>query len=207
MQTRPSLPGRQWSAAQHPLLKPAPLAPDRRAALALLAAWAWPARPWAGDEAGLLRAGGCAVLLRHAVTVPGMGDPPGFRLDACATQRNLSEEGRQQARRIGAWFSSRALQPRAVLSSAWCRCKDTADLAFGRHAVWPALNSNFGDRLQQPEQTGRLREALARIPARQFEVWVTHQGNVSSLAGQGPASGEGFIVDSQGRLLARTSFG
>jgi len=182
----------------------------RRDALALLAASVWPTLPWAGDDnnnvAGLLRAGACVALLRHAATVPGIGDPPEFKLDDCRTQRNLSVAGQQDARRIGAWFRSSKLQPRAVLSSAWCRCKDTADLAFGTHAVWPALNSTFGDRALMPDQSRLLRQAMTRIPARQFEVWVTHQVNISSLAEQSPAMGEAFILDRQGKLLARTTF-
>ena len=110
------------------------------------------------------------------------------------------------ARRIGAWFGRHKLTPRAVLSSAWCRCKDTADLAFGRHAVWAALNSTFGDRIQQPDQTGPLRQALAHIPARQFDVWVTHQVNISALSGQATGMGEAVILGRDGRLLARTTF-
>ena len=135
----------------------------------------------------LLQTGGCAVLLRHAATDRGVGDPPEFKLDDCRTQRNLSVVGREDARRIGVWFASRKLTPRAVLSSPWCRCKDTADLAFGKHAVWAALNSTFGDRVQRPDQTALVRQAMARIPARQFEVWVTHQVNISAIAGQGAA--------------------
>ena len=182
----------------------------RRDALALLAAGVWPTLPWAADDnnnvAGLLRAGACVVLLRHAATVPGIGDPPEFKLDDCSTQRNLSVAGQQDARRIGAWFRSSNLKPRAVLSSAWCRCKDTADLAFGTHAVWPALNSTFGDRALMPDQSRLLRQAMARMPERQFEVWITHQVNISSLAEQSPAMGEAFVLDRQGKLLARTTF-
>jgi hypothetical protein len=81
----------------------------RRDALVGLAASAWPALSvWAADDtrnvASLVRAGGCVVVLRHAATVPGVGDPPEFKLDDCRTQRNLSEAGQQDARRIGAWF-------------------------------------------------------------------------------------------------------
>lgn len=196
-----------------------------RRALLLLAASAWSSVPCratgqtadaaatasvtSGSDsnvARLLQAGGCAVLLRHADTEPGVGDPPEFKLDDCRTQRNLSVAGREDAQRIGAWFASRKLKPRAVLCSAWCRCKDTADLAFGKHAVWAALNSTFGDRVQQPDQTALLRQAMARIPARQFEVWVTHQVNISAIAGQGTAMGEALILDRQGRLLARSTF-
>ena len=95
---------------------------------------------------------------------------------------------------------------RAVLTSAWCRCKDTADLAFGKHTVWPALNSTFSDRALQPEQSQLLRQAMAKIPARQFEVWATHQVNISALTGEGPAMGEAFVLDHKGKVLARTSF-
>ena len=186
---------------------------NRRKALALLAVSAWQVAPsWAtGDTgnnvAGLLRAGGCVVLLRHAATVPGVGDPPEFKLDDCRTQRNLSDAGQQDARRIGAWFrNSKLSQPRAVLTSAWCRCKDTADLAFGKYAVWPALNSTFSDRALQPEQSQLLRQAIAQIPARQFEVWVTHQVNISALTGEGPAMGEAFVLDRKGKVLVRTAF-
>ncbi len=166
----------------------------------------------ADKVAGLLRTGGCVVLLRHAATDPGVGDPPEFALDDCRTQRNLSPAGQQDAKRIGAWFASRDLTPRTVRSSAWCRCKDTADLAFGRHEVWAALNSIFGDRVQRPDQaaqtaqTALLRQTMARIPARQFDVWVTHQVNISAIAGEGTAMGEALIVDRAGRLLARSAF-
>jgi hypothetical protein len=91
----------------------------------------------------LFRAGGCVVLMRHAATEPGVGDPPGFRLDSCRTQRNLSDEGRAQARRIAQAFAARNLSPPTVRSSAWCRCTETAQLAFGGYSVWPAINSFF----------------------------------------------------------------
>ncbi len=178
----------------------------RRRALALLAGSAWPAWAGATNVADLLRADACVVMLRHAATVPGVGDPPGFKLDICATQRNLSEAGQQDARRIGDWFRTSRLKPRAVLSSAWCRCKDTADLAFGSHKVWAALNSTFNDRNLQPDQSKLLRQAMAKIPAGQFEVWVTHQVNISALAEGSPASGEAFVLDRRGKLLARTTF-
>ena len=180
--------------------------PSRRHALGLLGAAVLPVWAQGSDPATLLRAGACVVLLRHATTVPGIGDPPHFKLDDCRTQRNLSEVGRQESKRMGAWFAAQQLQPRAVLSSAWCRCKDTAQLAFGQHTVWSALNSTFGDRLNQPDQTAVVRQALARIPAQQFEVWVTHQVNISAITQQGPAMGEGFIVDREGKVLSRMAF-
>ncbi len=154
----------------------------------------------------LLREGGCAVLIRHAQTEPGTGDPPGFRLDECGTQRQLSLEGIEQSRRLGQWFAKRKLTPGEVLSSQWCRCRHTADFAFGRSTEWPALNSTFGDSSRQPAQTTQLRARLKTIGARQFEVWVTHQVNMTDLTDQYPSMGEAFLVDGSGRLRGRFTF-
>ena len=159
------------------------------------------------DEARLLRTGACVVMLRHAQTDLGVGDPPEFDLAQCRTQRNLSEQGRAQARRIGAWFNARQLQARAVQCSAWCRCKDTADLAFGRHTVLPALASPFGSSQNQPGPTQALRALLGAVPPGQFDVWVTHQVNITALTGGNPSMGEAIIVASGGRALLGTWFG
>jgi len=179
---------------------------NRRLFTGALLATPWLAGAQTDSLATRLRAGACVVLLRHAQTVPGIGDPPDFRLDQCSTQRNLSEEGRVQGGRIGQWFTSRGLQPRAVRSSAWCRCKDTADLTFGSHQVWPALNSFFGSGGRET-QTAQLRTALGRIPAGHFEVWVTHQVNMTALTGEGMTMGEGLVVDARGKMVARSTFG
>ena len=187
----------------------------RRALQTLLAASALPTvasnAQSPPDVAALLRAGGCVLMLRHAQTEAGIGDPPNFQLDQCTTQRNLSDEGRAQSKRIGQWFASRKLLANSVQSSAWCRCKDTATLAFGRFDLLPALNSTFDNRSSQAAQTEALRERLKGIRAGQFEVWVTHQVNISAMTGEGPAMGEGFVVkpgsgSSPGQVMARTSF-
>ncbi|VWX62737.1 Histidine phosphatase family protein [Burkholderiales bacterium 8X] len=153
-------------------------------------------------------AGGCVVLWRHAQTDPGVGDPPDFKLAQCSTQRNLSASGRAQARVAGEWFKARGLAPTAVLSSAWCRCKDTADLAFGRHEVWSPLNSTFGpaDRANEAQGIKAMRQRLAGIQAGRFEVWVTHQVNITGLTGEVPSMGEGLIVGSNGQVFARGIF-
>ncbi|UST55229.1 histidine phosphatase family protein [Comamonadaceae bacterium OTU4NAUVB1] len=177
----------------------------RRRELAGLALLPWVDARAAGDEAfpRAVRQGGCAVVFRHAQTVAGIGDPPGFALASCATQRNLNDEGRAQARRIGEWFASHGLRPAAVRSSAWCRCQDTARLAFGASDVWAPLNSTFDDAALSPAATARLREALRAIPATGFEVWVTHQVNITALTGRFAASGEGFVVDAAGAVRAQ----
>jgi hypothetical protein len=149
----------------------------------------------AGNQVpALLRQGGVVVVLRHALA-PGTFDPPQFELGNCSTQRLLSEEGRSQARRIGSWFSTQQLWPRQVRSSPWCRCIDTATLAFGQARTWPALGSPYGrsaadKTLAQQE----LREALAEVPAGSFDVWVTHSFVIDALLGASVASGAGFVV-------------
>lgn len=144
----------------------------------------------------LIRDGTVVVALRHALA-PGTFDPPGFTLGDCRTQRNLSDEGRAQARRIGQWFQSRRLQPALVRSSPWCRCMDTATLAFGGGEAWPALGSPRG----APETTNadhlqQLRAALRAASAQRarFEVWVTHMFVLSDLVGGNLGSGEGLVL-------------
>lgn len=141
---------------------------------------------------------GTAVLFRHALA-PGTGDPPGFKLDDCRTQRNLSDEGRVQARRIGQSFAERGIKVAAVWSSQWCRTRETADLAFPRQRVdRPAFNSFFADRGVAADQT---REALALLSDWRGPgvlVVVTHQVNITALTDIVPASGEGIVVQAIG---------
>lgn len=138
-----------------------------------------------------LRAGGVTVLMRHAATTPGIGDPPGFTLNQCATQRNLSDKGRQDARAIGAAFKERGVNPGAVWSSRWCRCLDTAKLAFGRAEPEPSLDSMFED--DDKAASAKLRDLRARLAARRETtplVLVTHDVNIRALTGASLAPGE-----------------
>lgn len=145
------------------------------------------------DFWSLLRQGGCVVLMRHAQTEPGIGDPPGFRLGDCSTQRKLSDVGREQAQRVGQAFAREGIRVDKVRSSAWCRCTQTADLAFGRHTVWTPINSFFRDS-GGPEQTRAVLRAVASLQAPRNWVLVTHQVNISSLSGEYPAMGEIFVT-------------
>ncbi|HWC04880.1 MAG TPA: histidine phosphatase family protein, partial [Methylomirabilota bacterium] len=121
----------------------------------------------AAEEAlwALLRGGGQIVLMRHATTTPGVGDPPGFRAGDCPTQRNLTEAGREEARRVGAAFRSRAVPVGRVLSSQWCRCLETARLSFGRVEPWEPLDSVFEGRAREPERTRAVRRVAGERPA------------------------------------------
>jgi broad specificity phosphatase PhoE len=165
------------------------------APLILAGGWAPAAR---ADEAIWLRvvAGGCAILMRHARTTPGIGDPPEFRLEDCSTQRNLSDAGRAQARRFGDEFVRRGIRIDEVRSSRWCRCLDTARLAFPRLEVQPleALDSFFADGSTGGARTAALRDHLRALPATRRAVLVTHMVNITALTGESPAMGEALVV-------------
>ncbi len=140
--------------------------------------------------------GGLVVVMRHALA-PGTFDPAGFVAGECSTQRNLGDEGRAQARSIGAWYREHRLVPTAVRSSAWCRCLDTAQLAFGRVEPWPPLDSMLRDSARRDAQAASLRAELARrarADAPGFEVWVTHQVNITALAGGFADSGDAVLL-------------
>ncbi|WP_114377602.1 histidine phosphatase family protein [Elioraea thermophila] len=147
------------------------------------------AAPFLGD----LRAGRAALLMRHALA-PGTGDPPGFRLDDCATQRNLSERGRAQARAWGEALRTMGLERATVLSSAWCRCRETAELlGLGPVAHHPALDSFFADRAREAERTAALRSLLRDWRGGAL-VLVTHQVNITALTRLVPAQGGAVVV-------------
>lgn len=151
-------------------------------------------------------------MIRHAVA-PGSGDPAGFVIGDCATQRNLSDRGRDQAQAIGEWLRSRGVASSArVYSSQWCRCLETAELlGLGPVTELPALNSFF----QRPEDRGpnlaALRMFLAKQPADgKLIVLVTHVVTISAIAGQGVSSGDGMLLQLDGdggyQVLGRIGF-
>lgn len=155
------------------------------------------------ELATLWRREGGVLLVRHAVTEAGLGDPPEFALGQCRTQRNLSADGQRASRAMGEWARTNGFKPDAVRSSQWCRCQDTARLAFGQYEDWPPLNSTFAGQGNPSAQIQALRERLLAMPAGRTEVWVTHQVIMTALTGAYPEMGEGFLVDAQGRLRAR----
>lgn len=151
-------------------------------------AWA-ESDPWAA-----LRRPGSFALVRHA-TAPGTNDPPGFRLDDCATQRNLSAEGRAQAVRIGDLFRANAMAAAEIHSSQWCRCLDTARLMkLGDVRSQPLLNSFFQDRSREAGQIETLRQWIAQLALANPTVFVTHQVVVTALSGVFPGSGEIVVM-------------
>ena len=159
-------------------------------ALAPMTATANEAELWAR-----LKQGNLVVLLRHTETVAGIGDPPGFRLDDCATQRNLSATGRSQARAWSEAIRKHNLPIGGVFSSQWCRTVETAKLAFGKNDTWPALNSHFDNPETAALQAAAVRGGLpARMKPGKNMVLVTHQVNISALTSNTPVMGEAVVA-------------
>lgn len=147
-----------------------------------------------GDLWDALRGGGNVLLIRHAQTVPGFGDPPGFQLKDCSSQRNLSHQGREQSRRMGDRFRAENIPIGQVLSSYWCRCYETAQLAFKRHQLWAPLNSFFEDYSTRDEQTRVVAERIRSFAGKQNLILVTHQVNITALTGETVSQGEVVVV-------------
>ena len=166
--------------------------------MALLALAGFPSASVAQADAWqLLRQPGHVVFMRHsdAPGSGGFGDPPGFRLEDCATQRNLSDEGRAHARRTGEAFRKHGVAFDHVLTSPWCRCRETARLAMGREAEPFAPLSNLVGRGEHREsQMTALRAYLAGLGSSTRALFVTHGIVINALTGIQPASGEMVIV-------------
>lgn len=127
--------------------------------------------------------------------MPGTGDPPGFQLDACATQRNLSAEGQEDARRLGAALRRHGVPVADVLSSRWCRCLDTARLAFGSVKPAPMLDSMFQDNdASRQRKLAELRRYLAAFKGPGNLVLVTHDVNIRALVGQYANQGDMLVA-------------
>ena len=141
-----------------------------------------------------VKSGEAIALMRHAIA-PGVGDPADFKLGDCSTQRNLSEEGRRQAKAIGDMFRAKGIAKATVYTSAWCRCRETATLlGLGKVTAFPPLNSFFQNFKAKPAQTRKLRQFVLRARDRAAKVLVTHQVNISALTGRGVRSGEIVVV-------------
>lgn len=154
-----------------------------------------------------LREGEAILILRHALA-PGIGDPDNFDVNDCGTQRNLNSEGRQQARDWGLYLERHGIREALVFSSAWCRCKETAELMnLGEVSVMSSLNSFFGGQGDRVAQTRQTVKNVNELPSGQPVVLVSHQVNISALTGAYTGSGEGLILalpfDDDIEILAR----
>lgn len=170
----------------------------RRSLLAVALAFPWgvgaTARAGEVDWAGTLRQRGVALLMRHAQTAPGVGDPPGWTLERCESQRNLDDTGIAHARRIRQWFAARKLRPTSVRHSPWCRTRDTARLAFGNGNPWPALANIFEDRSGADAQAAEVRRFIETLKPGDLVVLVSHGSTIRHIVGEYTAPGEAIVV-------------
>jgi phosphohistidine phosphatase SixA len=135
--------------------------------------------------------GGHVALIRHGNAPPGYGDPPGFKIDDCATQRNLDEKGRAQARALGEAFRRHSVRPDKIISSPWCRCLETGRLmALGPVDNTPAVAASD----KSPDRLAALKQILADWRGPGTLVVVTHAFTVQGLVGIMPGQAETVVV-------------
>jgi len=153
-----------------------------------------------------LASGNYVLLMRHAYA-PGVGDPPGYSLDRCETQRNLDEQGQRQAARAGQWLRQQGIHHAMVLSSVWCRCQHTAELlGYGNVTIEPSLVSFFDTPERAETQNQAIKRVLASMasqPNRRPLILVTHHVNILQYVGENIGSGDMVLVrvGAQGQVL------
>lgn len=163
-------------------------------ALGMLCIGLLPVRAETGDLRELLQTPGVHAIMRHALA-PGFSDPAGFNLEDCNSQRTLSANGRDQAKRVGAKLRELGAEFTEIRTSQWCRCEETAQLlGFQMPVLDPVLNSFFEDRSTATAQTDALRAYLSGLRENQRVMLVTHQVNITALTGRGVGSGEVFLI-------------
>jgi phosphohistidine phosphatase SixA len=152
-----------------------------------------------------LRENGAVALMRHADAPGGAGDPPGFNLNDCSTQRNLSAKGRQQAKRIGQRLRAERVQIGKLLSSPWCRCIDTARLlGIGRVEVAATFSNAVVLQSRSASLAAGARQIIGAWKGPGTLLVVTHGVNIAALTGVQPAQGEVVVVKAEpgGKLRA-----
>ena len=140
--------------------------------------------------------GGKIIFIRHAYA-PGSGDPDNFNLNDCSTQRNLSEEGREQAKLIGKFFRENHIKVDKVLSSEWCRCKETAKIAFRNFSTNSFLNSFYNPLFakNRDKQVKELNNYIETLKTNGNLILVTHYVLISEVLNYNPSSGEIVVSD------------
>ena len=150
-----------------------------------------------------LKEGGKLIFIRHA-HAPGNGDPKNFNLKDCSSQRNLSQEGINQSKKIGLFFTQNKIQIDKILSSEWCRCKDTAKYAFNNYKTLDALNSFYDVRFakNKTKQIKDLKKYISSWSSKKNLVLVTHFVVISEILGVGSASGEIIVSDKNFNIIS-----
>ena len=152
----------------------------------------------------LLKDGNKLVFIRHSYA-PGNGDPTNFKLNDCSTQRNLNYEGVIQSKKIGLLFYKNKIQVDKVLSSEWCRCKDTAKFAFNEYTTFDALNSFYDPRFEKnkDKQISDLKNYILKWNSKKNLVLVTHFVVISEVFNTSASSGEIIVSDKKFNIIAR----
>ena len=149
-----------------------------------------------------LEDGGKLIFIRHAYA-PGSGDPNNFNLNDCSTQRNLSEEGRKQAKKIGEFFINNNIKIEKIFSSEWCRCKETAKIAFEDYSIKNFLNSFYSSKYakNKTKQIEELNNYVQQLKSNQNIVFVTHYVLISEVLNYAPSSGEIVVSDKNFNII------
>jgi len=142
------------------------------------------------------------IFIRHAYA-PGNGDPNNFNLNDCSTQRNLSEEGRKQAQKIGEFFTNNNIEIKKIFSSEWCRCKETAEIAFLNYSTKNFLNSfyNLKYAKNKTKQIKKLNDYVSQFKSSENIVFVTHYVLILEVLNYAPSSGEIVVSDKNFNMI------
>ena len=149
-----------------------------------------------------LQEGEKLIFIRHAYA-PGNGDPGNFNLNDCSTQRNLNEDGRKQAKAIGEFFRNNKIKIDKVLSSEWCRCKETADIAFKDFTTNSFLNSFYSSKYEKnkDKQVKALNDYIKKFKSNKNLILVTHYVMISEVLNYSPSSGEIVVSDKNFNII------
>ena len=149
-----------------------------------------------------LEDGGKLIFIRHAYA-PGNGDPNNFNLNDCSTQRNLNKEGREQAQQIGKFFKKNNIEIEKVLSSEWCRCKETAKIAFKNFSTNNFLNSFYSSKYakNKDKQIKALNDYIRNFQSDKNLILITHYVLISEVLDYAPSSGEIVVSDKNFNMI------
>jgi phosphohistidine phosphatase SixA len=149
-----------------------------------------------------LKKGGNLIFIRHAYA-PGGGDPKNFDINDCKTQRNLSNSGRDQAKKIRSFFKDNNIPISKVYSSEWCRCKETASIAFNDFETKSFLNSFFSSQFVKNKdlQMKRLKTFINNWDKNKNLVFITHYVVISESLNYAPSSGEIVISNKNLKVI------
>ena len=156
------------------------------------------------DLQKIFNEGGKLIFIRHAYA-PGGGDPDNFEISRCSSQRNLNDVGIAQSINIGKFFSENNILIDSVLSSEWCRCKQTAEYAFKNYEIKNFLNSFYSKKFSQNKssQMKELKEYIKKWHGKKNLVLVTHYVVILEILNLSASSGEIIVTDKEFNILVR----